>query len=289
MAWNHTAVSAISTGRPFIQRAAQIIGCFAMLSGLMACATVSAEPIAVRFSEGATHGFLVLRSESGESLAQGELIQNIKGDRVDSRLVFRFKDGSLHDEKVSFSQERVFTMQTYQLIQRGPSFPDAVQISMDRKTGAYEIRSRTGADGPEETANGRLDLPPDVYNGMTVTLLRNLPEGKNETVQFVTFTPEPKLINLMLLRLGEETVRVGDLSKQATRYSLNPQLGAITRLFGRLLGKLPDDFHYHFWLLNEDVPAFVSFEGPLYLKGPNWRIELLSPRLVPKGEDKKQK
>jgi hypothetical protein len=35
-----------------------------------------------------------------------------------SQLLFRFKDGSLHDEKVAFSQQRVFTLISYRLVQR---------------------------------------------------------------------------------------------------------------------------------------------------------------------------
>jgi hypothetical protein len=30
------------------------------------------------------------------------------------------------------------------------------------------------------------------------------------------------------------------------------------------------------WIVTEDVPAFVKFEGPLYM-GPVWRIELAAP------------
>ncbi|MGH7230858.1 MAG: hypothetical protein ACREJU_05785 [Nitrospiraceae bacterium] len=255
-----------------------------MAMSLLVGQATNAETVAVKFAEGATHGFLTLRSASGQSLAQGELIQQVHAERVDSRLVFHFKDGSLHDERVSFSQEKVFTMLTYQLVQRGPSFPHSLDISMDRRTGEYVVRSRPGADQSEEVIKGRIDLPPDVSNGMTVALLRNLPPGKNHTVQFVAFTPEPKLIDLMLLAIGDETVMVGDLAKTATRYSLAPQLNAITRFFGTLLGKLPDDFYYHFWILTDEVPAFARFEGPLYLMGPAWRIELVSPRLPGKGD-----
>ena len=52
-----------------------------------------------------------------------------EGDLVESQLVFRFKDGSLHDEKVAFSQQRVFTLISYRLVQRGPSFPDQLDVS----------------------------------------------------------------------------------------------------------------------------------------------------------------
>lgn len=263
-----------------------LIGLFTVFTALSVCTAVHAQPIVVRFTEGTMHGFLVLRSGNDETIAQGELLQVAHRDRVDSRLVLNFKDGSLYDEKVSFSQRRVFTMLSYQLIQRGPSFPDTLDASMDRKTGEYQVRARSGTDGPEELVAGRLELPPDVYNGMIVTVLRNLARGENEKVQFVTFMPKPKLIELELLPVADETVLVGDQSKHATQYVLKPQVGSLVHFFGSLLGKLPSDFRYHFWILSEGVPAFVRFDGPLYLNGPIWRLELLSPHLSEKPDSK---
>jgi len=75
-----------------------------------------------------------------------------------------FKDGSLHGEKVTFSQQRVFTMLSYRLVQRGPSFPETVEAWLDRKTGSYQVRS--ARDGREDASSGSIELPPDVYNGM---------------------------------------------------------------------------------------------------------------------------
>src|SRR5689334_22312121 len=66
------------------------------------------EPVSVRYSEGLVHGFLALRNLDGELLADGDLLQRASGMRVTSRLVFRFKDGSLHDETAVFSQRREF-------------------------------------------------------------------------------------------------------------------------------------------------------------------------------------
>jgi len=260
------------------------IGIFMVFITLSVCATVQAEPIAVRFTEGTMHGFLVLRSGNDQTIAHGELLQVANGDRVDSRFVLSFKDGSLYDEKVSFSQRRVFTMLNYQLIQRGPSFPDTLDASMNRKTGKYQVRSQSGTVGPVQLIAGRLELPPDVYNGMIVTVLRNLTRGESERVQFVAFMPKPKLIKLELLPVADEPVLVGDQSKYATQYVLKPQVGSLMHFFGSLLGKLPSDFLYHFWIFSEGVPAFVRFDGPLYLNGPVWRLELLSPRLAEKPD-----
>ena len=154
---------------------------------------VYAGPVAVRFPEGMTHGFLQVRSLAGEIIGQGEMIQALKeGDVVENQLVFRFKDGSLHDEKVAFSQQRVFTLISYRLVQRGPSFPEQLDISLDRGTAEYTVRSQAGENEKEEVLTGQLDLPQDVYNGMLIAMSKNLQKGVDETVSVLTFTQLPK-------------------------------------------------------------------------------------------------
>ena len=263
-----------------------LAGLFAFATALSSLPVAEAAPVPVSFAEGASHGYLALGSENGETIAQGELLQTVRDERVESRLVFQFKDGSLYEEKVTFSQQRVFTVLSYQLIQRGPSFPHDLHISMDRGTGAYQVRARSRADHAEEVTTGRLEWPPDVYNGIIGTLLKNLPRGKTETVHFVAFTPKPKLIKLELRPETDETVLVGDLSKSATRYVLKPRLNVLVHFFGKLLLRLPSTFHYRFWILTDGVPSFARFEGPLSLMGPIWRVELLSPRLPAMPSDK---
>jgi hypothetical protein len=249
---------------------------------------VAATPVAVRFPEGVTHGFLLVRSLAGEILGQGEMTQVVKeGDLVESHLVFNFKDGSLHDEKVTFSQQRVFTMLRYHLVQSGPSFPDQIEVSIDRGTAEYKVRSKTGEDGKEEVLTGAFTLPNDVYNGIFVTMLLNLPKGVSETVNFLAFTPKPEVIKLELLLVGEHTVRIGDLSRKAVQYVFKPDIGMIRELLGKASGKIPAQFHYDCWILADELPSFVQFEGPLQVMGPIMRIELVSPRLLTKPEDKK--
>src|SRR6185436_2544319 len=96
---------------------------FVMALAALVYSSADAAPVAVRFPEGVAHGFLHVRSLTGETIGQGEMIQVVKErDQVESHLVFKFKDGSLHDEKVTFSQQRVFTLLRYHLVQRGLSF-----------------------------------------------------------------------------------------------------------------------------------------------------------------------
>lgn len=239
-----------------------------------------AEPIAVRFPEGLTHGFLLVRSPAGDLLGRGDLTQTVKGaNLVESRLVFTFKDGSTHEERASFSQKRRFTLVRYRLTQQGPFFPEQLDVTVDRTRATYDIRSRRRGEEKEERLTGKIDLPNDIYNGMVLTAVMNLPLRASETITVLAFTPEPNVIKLALRFMDEQTVRIGDQPRKSLRYAFEPDLGMIEKFFGKVLGKLPDDFHYYCWILTDEVPAFVQFEGPLQLLGPIVRVELVSPRL----------
>jgi hypothetical protein len=191
-------------------------------------------------------------------------------------MVFRFKDGSVFDETVVFTQQRVFTMQSYRLVQRGPVFPEDTEISLERASGQYRVKTKDRTDGREKVLNGTLDLPPDVYNGMVIMVAKNLPKGASETVHIVAFTPTPRLIQLELVPADEHKVVIGELAKTATHYVLKPTLGGWLKLFATLLGRVPPDSHA--WIIKDELPAFMRFEGPLYTTGPVWQIETTTPR-----------
>jgi hypothetical protein len=232
--------------------------------------TASAEPVAVRFPEGVSHGFVALRGAGGDTLAHGELVQTPQGDAWKSRLIFRFSDGSLYDEVVTFSQQRVFRLLAYTLTQKGPSFPEATEVSFDRG-GRY--RARTGNDEPVQ---GTLELPDDVHNGMTGMLIRNLPAGASANGHVVAFTPKPRLLRSTLRPEGEDTYLVGDSARTAARYLVTMEIGGLTGVIASVLGKDPPDLR--FWVSTGPAPAFLKFEGAMFLKGPTWRIELSTPR-----------
>lgn len=265
--------------------------CLALIAVIAAlvCTPVYAAPIAVKFPEGMTHGFLLVRSLAGEILGQGEMTQVLKeDDLIENQLVLRFKDGSLHDEKVAFSQQRVFTMISYRLVQWGPSFPEQLDVSVDRGTAKYTVRSQEGEAGKKEVLTGQVDLPKDVYNGMLITMSKNLQKGSDETVSVLAFTPTPQVIKVHLHAVDEDPVNIAEVSRKATQYVYTPQIGMIKEFFGKALGKLPAEFHYTCWIMNDKIPSFVQFEGPLQLMGQVVRIELVSPRVsIKKPEDEK--
>jgi hypothetical protein len=227
----------------------------------------AADPVAVRYVEGVTRGFPVLRAVNGEKLAQGDLVQVARADRVDNRLVFTFIDGSHYEERVVFSQTDMFRLLAYRIVQRGPSFPETLDASLDRETGRYRVRYRADEDSPEEILEGRLALPDDAYNGMLTMLLKNLRPGEQQIVQIVAFTPKPRLVKMLLQPVADDAVTIGDWPTRATRFLIKPQLGLFASL---LVTDLPD---VKCWVVGGDAPAFLRFEGPLYFMGPIWRIE----------------
>lgn len=145
----------------------------------------------MRYAEGVVHGFLVLRSDSGAILAHGDLLQTPKGGAITTQMVFRFDDGSRMDETVVFTQHRVFTMLSYHLVQRGPAFDRDLEFEMVRARGAYRLTTNNHDDGREETDTGTIELPPDVANGLVLTIAKNLAAGDRATVHFVALTPKP--------------------------------------------------------------------------------------------------
>jgi hypothetical protein len=137
---------------------------------------LSADPIPVRHQEGTLHGFLSLRTLEGKTIATGDLIQVPDEDRITSRLTFRFKDGSIEDETTIFSQRKIFRLISDHLVEKGPSFPDPVDLSLVMAS-RNVIVHRTDGAGKDRIDTYHFDFPPDLANGLVLTLLKNISWG----------------------------------------------------------------------------------------------------------------
>ncbi len=230
-------------------------------------------PVAVRYSEGTAHGFLHLTTAGGQHLASGDLLQVPRDRHIRTRMVFHFADSSYFEETVTFTQHDVFRLLSYHLVHRGPSFPADLDASFEAN-GHYVVKATSHDDGKVEQYEDTLDLPADVSNGLPIVLLKNLVPDEARTVHIVAFTPKPRLIGLELTPVAKHHVLDVKRRESVVEYALKPKLGLITGLFAKLLAKTPPDSHV--WIVTEGVPAFVRFEGPLYM-GPVWRIDLTAP------------
>lgn len=229
--------------------------------------------VPVQHIEGTVHGFLRLSTADGRHLADGDLLQTVRNGVVESRMVFAFGDSSRFEERVAFAQRGVFTMLRYRLIQRGPAFPLDLDVTLDQ-SGEYRVTATSHEDGERREYTGVLELPADTYNGMVITIAKNLSAGAMRRVHLVAFTPQPRLVRLEMTGVGATPTTVGSRTLATTRFTLHPTIGGVTGFVARLLGKMPPDSYA--WIVTQDVPAFVKFEGPLY-SGPVWRIDLMGP------------
>ena len=165
-------------------------------------------------------------------------------------------------------------LESYRLVERGPSFPTA-EIAFDRKSGQYKARTQDRKGGEERVATGQIEMPADLYNGMALVLLKNLADGEKASGQMAVFTPKPRLIRMDLSPEGEEKVRLGGTALTVRRYLVKLEIGGLTGAIASLIGKDPPESRY--WLATGEVPAFLRFEGAMFLNGPRWRIEMTTP------------
>ena len=254
---------------------------FRMLAVLLAYAApfqtipLTADQVRVRHMEGLMHGFLALRTLEGKRLADGEISQIAEANRVTSRLIFHFKDGSVYDDTTIFSERGTFRLLSDHLVERGPSFKQPMETSIDASSGQITVRYKDPA-GKEKILKERRDLPPDIANGLLLTLVKHIqPNVPQTTVSMVATTPKPRVVKLEIRPEGEKAIASGNTKHATVRYVVKVKIGGVAGLMAWLLRKQPPDMHV--WVLAGDAPAFVKLEGPLYAGGPVWRIELATP------------
>jgi len=229
------------------------------------------ETIRVRYLQGSVHGYVVLKTLEGATIATGDTTQTVHGDRVVSRLVLRFRDGSLDDEEAVFTQRGVFRLISDRHIQRGPSFPTPLDFLINAVTGDLTSRAPDGT-----VSRNHMDLPPDVSNGLPPNLLLNiLPSVPETKISYVAPGKKPRLIHISIKPTGTIPFSVGGTRRKATDFTLHVELGGVVGVVAPIVGKQPPD--YHIWLQEGSPPAFVREEGPLYEGGPVWRLEQASP------------
>jgi hypothetical protein len=242
-----------------------------ILSGVAALAS----PVAVRYREGFIHGFLVLSTLDGVTIAAGDLTQVARGDQVTTQVAFRFKDGSRQEETTVFSQRREFHLISYHLVQKGPSFKNASDLSVACATGQVTVRY-TDDNGKEKVANQHLALPPDLGNGLIPTLLMNVPVGTSQIeVPMVVAGPKPRLVKVVVNAQGTEPFSLGGFNREAVHYVAKVDLGGVAGVVAPIVGKQPPD--PQIWILGGEAPVVLKSETLAYMGGPIWRTELASP------------
>ena len=247
-----------------------------IMLGFASLPSAHADPTPIRHMQATIHGFLELRSAGGLVVAGGDITQVVHGDRVTSRTIFRFKDGSIDDEVTVFTQHGTLKLISDHRIQKGPSFPHPADMLVNARTGQITVRT-TGKDGKEDVQTDHMDLPPDLANGLVPLVIENIESGKpaSTTVSMVVFAPKPRLVKLVINSIGEDTCTVVDAPRKATHYEIKIELGGVVGVIAPLVGKAPPKIEI--WAIGGEAPTFIREVGPLYSEGPMMTIQLASP------------
>jgi hypothetical protein len=150
-----------------------------------------------------------------------------------------------------------------------------MDVSIDVRSGQVTVRS-TAKDGKQQTTTEHLDLPPDLVNGLLLSIAKNIQPDTPETkVSMVVATPKPRLVKVAISPHGEVPFSLVGSRRKAMRFTLKIELGGVAGVVAPLIGKAPPEISI--WIIGGIAPAFVREEGPLYQGGPVWTIQLTSP------------
>ena len=190
-----------------------------------------------------------------------------------TRLRFRFKDGSTHDETTVYTQGKSFRLVSDHVVQKGPAFKMPMESTV---SASGEVKVRYTEGGKEKVIEDRLELPADLANGMILTLVKNIsPKTPTTTVSMLALTPKPRLVKLEFIPAGEEPFTTAGFARKAMHYVVKVHVPGVAGAIASLLRKVPPDSHI--WILGGEAPAFVKAVTPLSPGGPPLRIELVSP------------
>jgi hypothetical protein len=245
---------------------------------MLACAVplfAAAEPVPVHHPEGTLHGFLALTTEHSQVLAGGDVIEVVHGDRVTSHLTFHFKDGSLDDETTVYTQRGVFRLISDHHIQRGPYFPQQLDVMIDVAKGIVVTRS-SGKDGKDEVATSRMKMPADLYNGIITPVMKNISPNVGETkVSMIVATPKPRVVTLVIMPQAPETFYLAGLPRKASVYEIKIELGGLAGVIAPVIGKQPPNIFMS--IEGGELPAFLRETGPLFEGGAVLTVSQIGP------------
>ncbi len=240
-----------------------------------------AEPIAVRHPEGTLHGFLALTTDQGQVLADGDLIEIVRGDRVKSHLTFHFKDGSIDDETAVYTQRGVFRLISDHHIQKGPYFPRPLDMTIDVAKGVVMTRS-SGKDGKDEVT--KIKMPADLYNGLVIPVIKNISPDAGETkVSMIVAAPKPRVVTLDMMPQAPGTFYLAGMPRKATVYEIKIEIGGLAGVIAPIIGKQPPNIFIE--ILRGELPAFLRESGPIFEGGEILTISLIGPTWKTESHD----
>jgi hypothetical protein len=217
---------------------------------------------------------LLIYSEAGKIVGVADDTNVAHGKTWVSRLTMRFRDGSVDDETTVYTQRTDLHVISDHHIQKGPSFPKPMDMTIDTATGTvtyHEVK-----DGKDEVKSDHMDVPPDLANGLLGVVVQNFPRGVDEVkVGYIVAAPKPRLIKMAISRNGQRGFTIGGERRKADDFKIHFELGGIAGVIAPMIGKEPADLHLY--VLGGEAPTFMRLTGELYNGGPVYDLKLSGP------------
>ncbi|ACG74828.1 conserved hypothetical protein [Anaeromyxobacter sp. K] len=247
---------------------------FALALALLAPAAGAVE---VRSPPGALHGFPSMSDRSGAVIADGELVQERRGERLFVRARWVFPGGRLAEETAEFALSPELAQERYAWVETDGS-GELRRFEVDFATGRARSAVR-GKHGVEREDEG-LEVPRGrAFAGYGVALAASqlaLDEGASAKITFVAFTPKPRTVTLEIRNDGGAPVEAAGRTIPCVRYTLHPKLPFPVSVFV----KAPDSY---LWLTRAEPRALVRAEQNLAAKDdPRVTIDVI-PRGPARG------
>ena len=255
-----------------------------LCSGLLLANALQASQVAVRYAEGLSRGFLVVRTPDGKRIGAGESFQFFRGERVTNHLVLKLKDGSVYEETTVFTQRRTFRLLSNRVVQKGPAFKQQMDSSIDTTTGRVVVHYSDG--GKTKTLDQKVDMPDDLANGMESTIVKDILSEPVTEVSYLAITPKPRLAKVTITRGGKEKFTDGAVTYEAVHLVMKFRVTGIAGAAASVLGKQPPDTDM--WVFGGEAPAYATSIGPIAAGAGVWRIDLVSPVLAEKAESEER-
>jgi len=224
-----------------------------MTSALL-CALLALAP---HGREGDAQAFTALTDPQGRPLADSRYSQWIEGDLLHIESRADFPSGRSVVEHATLRLRPRLEQESWDWTERNGS----------KLVREYLVDFRTGKAQATRVDQGKRwkeDLkiePGKTFAGIgfvpVVKALRGqLTAGQQLELTAVAMTPRPRTATVTVRRDGRALVHMAGRTIEGDRYTIHPEIPAIARLFV----KAPD---LYIWLVADDPPAFLRFEGPL--------------------------
>jgi hypothetical protein len=230
-----------------------------ILALLLAAAAV--QPIPIRFPLGTLHGFPSMSDAQGRVIADGEMMQQVAGEKVVVHIQWLFADGLRADERDEFRAGTTLSQEQYAWVETRGGVEQR-RFEVDFSTGKASASVRDGK-GRVKHQEQRLQLPAGrSFGGFGAAIAVSqlaLASGGTAEFTFVAFTPAPHAITLLVRREGEEEVVVTGRSVTCDRFRLHPRIPFPINLFAGAKDA-------QLWLTHAGPPGVIRAEQGLVTK-----------------------